>query len=81
MSAQTDERAAELLDCLLSTESHHFQYLQVGWNFFMPIFNKLPFSLHSQVDKYKIWLFQKLEKIIKIVMFEVENLHSNTRVN
>ena len=44
-------KAAEILDCLSLTESHHFHSLD-GWgNCFMLIFNKLPYSLRSQGDK------------------------------
>ena len=57
----TGWKAAELLDRLFTTESqsHRVTELQShatstpytgGWNFFMHIFNKLPYSLRSQGD-------------------------------
>ena len=81
-------KAAELLDRLFTTEWQSDRVTESqshatstpytgGWNFFMPIFNKLPYLLRSQGDKLRQcnrsrspnWLISSLE----ITMLSVWN--------
>ena len=42
-----------------------------GWNFFVPYFNKLPYSLHSQGDKYfsELPAFPELEQCFPTIVW------------
>jgi hypothetical protein len=51
-------KAAEILDCLLHTESQSHTTstpFSGGWNFLMPIFNKFPYSLRWQGGLVIFW--------------------------
>ena len=61
--------------CLFATESQSDRVTELqtlkgtqytgGWNFFMPDFNKLPYSLRSQGDKFNIIKNSNLKTTVK----------------